>query len=151
QADTMSYAIKLQDLSKNIKNVLPSEMSFVDIYKQIGQKEQELEKRRAERTKQRNLERLLLNQEYLKNGPPDSVRNHQQAIDNLRDEPIRDRDLQVHWVEYWKKLSIPSACTSLVLLGIPLGLFARRSARGLGLGLGLLVAAIFWGGLLIGQ
>jgi len=151
QAQELSYVIKIKDLTRNIRNTLPSEMSFIDIYKRIVQKETEVQKQRKETLNKANAEIVLLSQDYLSGTPQGTMMARVQNISSLRDQPVRDRDLQIHWVEYWKKLSIPAACTTLVFLGIPLGLFARKSARGLGLGLGLVVAAIFWGGLLFGQ
>jgi len=150
-ADNMTYAIKLKDLSRNIKNVLPSEMSFVDIYKNIEVKEQEVTRRLDDLQQKLNLEKLLFMQDYQNSPVNNQLALRLQNVDSMQKTNFKDRDLQLHWVEYWKKLSIPSACTTLVLLGIPLGLFAKKSAKGLGIGLGLVVAAFFWGGLLLGQ
>lgn len=80
------------------------------------------------------------------------------ALQSAREELTRiqrqrpfDRSLQVYRLEYHKKFSIPFAALSFVILAFPLGLFSRRSGRGVGFGIGLLIATVYWSMLIAGQ
>ncbi len=47
-------------------------------------------------------------------------------------------------VEYHKKFSIPFACFSLGLIGIPLGMMVKQSGKMIGLGIGLAVIVVYY-------
>lgn len=69
----------------------------------------------------------------------------------LEGRPIRDRSLDIYRLEYYKKFSIPAGALAFVFLAFPLGARARKSGRGVGFGVGLLVSLAYWGLLIGGQ
>ena len=54
-----------------------------------------------------------------------------------------------YYIEFQKCFSIPAACLFVVLIGAPLGMVSKRSGKGGGFGLSLIIIAIYYG-LLIG-
>lgn len=60
-----------------------------------------------------------------------------------------DRTLQIYWIEFWKKIAIPLACLTFIVLGFPIALGAKHNGRAVGFGIGVLLSVIYWG-MLIG-
>ena len=54
-------------------------------------------------------------------------------------------------VEFHKKLSIPFACLTFVLIGAPLGIRARRSGKGAGFGISMILIFIYYVFIILGQ
>lgn len=75
----------------------------------------------------------------------------EEELDRIERQRPFDRSLQVYRLEYHKKFSIPFAALSFVILAFPLGLFSRRSGKGVGFGIGLLIATVYWSMLIAGQ
>jgi len=46
---------------------------------------------------------------------------------------------------------VPFGCLAFIVFAFPVGVFAKRSGRSVGFGIGLLVSIIYWGMLLAGQ
>jgi lipopolysaccharide export system permease protein len=55
-----------------------------------------------------------------------------------------NRSIDKYGVEIQKKYSIPFACVIFVLLGVPLGLTARRGSAGIALGISLLIIVVYY-------
>src|SRR5262249_45087395 len=49
-----------------------------------------------------------------------------------------------YWIEFNRRLALPSACLVLVLIGIPLGLSARKGGRGAGFVLTIVLVFIYY-------
>lgn len=54
-------------------------------------------------------------------------------------------------VEYHKKLAIPFACLAFGLIGVPLGMMVKRSGKMIGFGIGLVLCAVYYLLLQVGQ
>jgi lipopolysaccharide export system permease protein len=174
-ADTMRYNILLEDITIAIRSPGPREMSARDVRAAIAEKEAAIEPRMLEWRDRRDA--VLARIEALDEGepgaaPPATTTDDEEtpspaetggeeraaALETARDELSRierqrpfDRSLQVYRLEYHKKFSIPFAALSFVILAFPLGLFSRRSGRGVGFGIGLLIATVYWSMLIAGQ
>ena len=64
---------------------------------------------------------------------------------------VHDRSLQIYELEFQKKIALPFACLSFVVLAFPVGLFTKRSGRTVGFGIGVLVSVLYYGLLFAGQ
>ncbi len=49
------------------------------------------------------------------------------------------RDIALYWIELYKKLSQPFSCIVFVIAGAPVGISYRRSARGIGFGISIII------------
>ncbi len=72
-----------------------------------------------------------------------------ESSDRQREFYERQRDR--YWVEIHKKWSIPFACIAFVLIGIPLGVMARRGGAVLSFGIALLFFVLYWISLILGE
>jgi LPS export ABC transporter permease LptF len=55
-----------------------------------------------------------------------------------------DRDVALSWVELYKKTSIPFSCLVFVIMGAPVGITYRRSAKGIGFGISIAIFFIYY-------
>jgi len=154
-AGTMRYNILLQDITVAIRSPGPREMSARDVLEEIRYKEEALSLRTSEWRGElalRKAESQTAWMDYLRGSLDIDVpqRISQDTVRITKQKPF-DRSLQVHRLEYHKKYSIPFAAVSFVFLAFPLGLYSRRSGRGVGFGTGLLVATVYWALLIGGQ
>lgn len=154
-AGTMRYNILLQDITVAIRSPGPREMSARDVLEEIRYKEEALSLRTSEWRGElalRKAESQTAWMDYLRGSLDIDVpqRISQDTVRITKQRPF-DRSLQVHRLEYHKKYSIPFAAVSFVFLAFPLGLYSRRSGRGVGFGTGLLVATVYWALLIGGQ
>ncbi len=62
-----------------------------------------------------------------------------------------ERQIDQYWVEIHKKYSIPAACIVFVLVGLPLGVMARRGGFGIAASLSLGFFVIYWASLIGGE
>jgi lipopolysaccharide export system permease protein len=62
-----------------------------------------------------------------------------------------ERNVAYFWVELFKKASIPFSCLAFVFIGAPLGISYRRSARGIGFGISLIIFFIYYIFSMLGQ
>lgn len=62
-----------------------------------------------------------------------------------------DGQIGRYMVEVHKKYSIPAACFFFVLVGVPLGVLAKRGGFGVGAGLSLAFFIVYWGFLIGGE
>jgi len=68
-----------------------------------------------------------------------------------RQREIYERQRDRYWVEIHKKWSIPFACIAFVLIGIPLGVMARRGGAVLSFGIALFFFVLYWVSLILGE
>ncbi len=62
-----------------------------------------------------------------------------------------ERQIDQYWVEIHKKYSIPAACVVFVLVGLPLGVMARRGGFGIAATLSLGFFILYWACLIGGE
>ena len=62
-----------------------------------------------------------------------------------------DRSLSLHWLEFYKKFSIPFGAFTFIFLAVSLGLMAKRSGQTVGFIFGLFISVIYWVLLVGGQ
>ena len=70
---------------------------------------------------------------------------------NERLIPIYNRETNKYKVETHKKFSVPFACIIFVLLGMPLGILAKKSNMGISVSISLGIFIIYWGFLILGE
>jgi len=158
-ADSMDYNVALAGFADFSSAIGPREMSSIDVLAAIRQKESAL----ALRINQRSVELFdrgaELASDYLQrsisasnlNGSLARLRPGAEALVALKARPLRDQNLDIYRLEYYKKFSIPAGALFFVFLAFPLGLRAHRSGRVSGFGIGLLVAVAYWAMLIGGQ
>ncbi len=155
-AERMVYNILLQDITVAIRSPGPREMSARDVRRAIEDKESEYDPRFevwAVDLAARHIGAGLALVDGLAGDIAMLERSRllaQESVERARQRPY-DRSLQVFRIEYHKKFSIPFAALSFVVLAFPLGLFSKRSGRGVGFGIGLLISTLYWAMLIGGQ
>lgn len=164
-ARSMVYNVLLRDITFSVRSPGPREMSSVDVYAVIRDKRADLQERRRAQEEQLARRRAGLYADYLGasgigvygdagTGPPPTPAELGARLDAIaRDagREIRDRSLQIYWIEFHKKFSIPFACLAFTVFAFPVGLLTRRSGRSVGFAVGLMVAVIYWAMLIAGQ
>ncbi len=163
ESEEMIYNILLSDISFSISSPGPREMSSVDVYAAIQEKRQELQEKIA--IHQTDVAKSLfdLRSRYYalvedtginQRSSPQLARSVDAAYeeyDTLKQKTIRDRSLHTYELDFNRKFSLPFGCLVFIVFAFPVGLFAKRSGRSVGFGVGLLVSIIYWGMLLAGQ
>ena len=162
-SESMQYNILLKDITFNIRNPGPREMSSVDVWDVIQDRRGTLDARRADQRALVDNLRLRLAQEYaygierVYNGSTTVGRITEDLTATLAQvsqeaaRPIVDRTLQNYELEFHKKFSIPFACLTFIIFAFPVGLMTRRAGRAVGFGIGLLVSTLYWTMLIAGQ
>lgn len=157
EAETLNYNILLQDITIALRNPGPREMSAFDVLADIRAREAAFAPRVAD-WERRSAVALAEAAWVVRPGgggiSDERAANTRSAVERvaqLANDPPVDRTLQIYRLEYHKKFSIPLAAVSFVILAFPLGLFSRRSGRGVGFGIGLLIATAYWAMLIAGQ
>lgn len=154
-AEVMRYNILLEDITVALRSPGPREMSARDVYREIEAKRADFLPRFDAWKRDVGLESARLGIIALQTAR--GTHTESSAIETARDVRRRtrqqphDRSLQIYRLEYHKKYSIPFAALSFVFLAFPLGLFSKRSGRGVGFGIGLLIATTYWALLIGGQ
>jgi lipopolysaccharide export system permease protein len=154
-AEIMRYNILLEDITVALRSPGPREMSVRDVQRAIEEKRSEFDPRYSAWRSELALEsaRLgILAAEVAQNqrDPATAAEASREVSRRVRQQPY-DRSLQIYRLEYHKKYSIPFAALSFVFIAFPLGLFSKRSGRGVGFGIGLLIATSYWALLIGGQ
>lgn len=160
-ADTMTYNMILSQMASSISSA-PSarEMSSKDLIKLIDQKQERLDEKLDQYDYRMRRNKYYLHETYremidkIQSGRWRKDNNLEIRFSNLNEERTRvieDFSLKIDELELHKKFSIPLGCLTFVLLAFPIGLFAKRSGRSLGFGIGIFIAAIYWGLLVVGN
>ncbi len=164
-AASMVYNVLLRDITFSVRSPGPREMSSVDVYAVIREKRAELAERRRTHEASVARERSALYRDYLSAsrmgvygedgaGRPPTPAELGARLESLQrsdSRVIRDRSLQIYWIEFHKKFSIPFACLAFTVFAFPVGLLTRRSGRSVGFAVGLMVAVVYWAMLIAGQ
>ena len=66
-----------------------------------------------------------------------------------RSKDISDQSLRIYLLEFHKKFSHPFSCVFFIIFAFPVGLFAKRSGKVLGFGIGVIMSGIYWGMLFV--
>jgi len=163
ESDEMIYNILLSDISFSVSNPGPREMSTVDVYAAI------LEKRKILRQKneahQINVSKSRFEAKTKYYSLVEDTGINGRASPQLRsvleasfkeflemsETKIRDRTLHTYELDLNRKFSLPFGCLVFIVFAFPVGIFAKRSGRSVGFGIGLLVSIVYWGMLIAGQ
>lgn len=160
QASSMQYNLLLRDVTSSMHTPGPHEMSSVDVYQVILEKQKALDQRRADHYRMVREKKYKLVQQYASYlyksdfKPPrlrDNLTTEIQQLLQDEDRQIKDRSLEIWKLEFYQKFSIPFSCLPFVILAFPLGTFSRRSGKSIGFGIGLLLTIIYWGMLFAGR
>ena len=148
----MIYNILLKNISFSIRNLTPREMSSVDVYRSIKEKEIKIN---AVLLKNNNeIEKLKFNlfSEYYSPEPSieilESIYNN---INKKEKKSFKDRNLQIYKLEFNKKFAVPIACLVFLYFSVPISLNSRKNSRSMGFGIGLFVSIFYWSLLFAGQ
>ncbi|MBA7652125.1 hypothetical protein ES703_59954 [subsurface metagenome] len=162
-SESMIYNILLKNISVSFINPGPREMSSVDVWREIQVKRKNLREKKMEHAEKirRSLYELAMEVRYQKDqlrsqgklsssGPKNLSRILADYEKNKRLK-VSDRNLRLYKLEYYKKYSIPISCLIFIIFAFPVGLFARKSGRSVGFGIGLFMSALYWGLLFMGH
>jgi lipopolysaccharide export system permease protein len=153
-ADYLQYIVSQEDIVQTVYNAGPREMSSVDVKREIIIKESALNEK-VEAEKRNASARAFDLEEALRTGQQSSrmetlSSQWQQSVNTLRDM-LNDHSLSIYRLEYFKKFSIPFGAICFVLVAVAIGLMANKSGQTVGFIIGICMAALYWGLLLIGQ
>jgi lipopolysaccharide export system permease protein len=156
-ASFLRYWVPQEDMIQAVSSITPSQMSSIDVFREIRVKERNLVERINDRNRQTMSQALSL-EAILRRGPNRESWNRRtnQAASFLREYQIaadikKDRSLSIYRLEFYKKFSIPFGAFSFVFLAVPLGLLAKKSGQTVGFIFGLLIAVLYWAMLIGGQ
>ncbi|MBN2736358.1 MAG: LptF/LptG family permease [Spirochaetales bacterium] len=142
-------------------NPTPYEMAFVDVLKEVRNKEIKLAERRMSQFERiqfakydlameiqyasqlGSLSRMMLNQRN------SSIQRSYDAYLRETEKKVEDNSLRNYRVELYKKFSHPFSCVVFIIFAFPIGLMARKSGRIIGFGIGVLMSAFYWGMLFV--
>ncbi len=162
-ARSMLYNLLLRNISATFINPGPREMSSVDVWREMRVMRGKLaETRREERFKgDRALYQVAMELRMVRDMQAQSaalaaerlplMQEQLRVFRRSRERHITDRNLQLYELEFQKKFSIPITCLVFIVFAFPVGLYARRSGRAVGFGVGLFMAAFYWGLLFVGH
>ncbi len=163
RSSKMIYNILLKNITLSIQNPTASEMSSVDLSALIQRERGELADRRSRHMVDVAKQRFRLTADYrsfVRRMNAGTLSDPQQARKDLDKQlttlqaaekrTFSSRILQINELELYKKFSIPFACVIFTIFAFPVALFARRSGRVVGFGIGVLVSVIYWAMLLAG-
>jgi lipopolysaccharide export system permease protein len=153
----LRYWVPQEDMIQAVSSITASQMSSLDVYREIKVKEQNLAVRTNERDRVTMAQALSL-ESILRRGPNRDSWNRRanQTASFLREYQItadikKDRSLLIYRLEFYKKFSIPFGAFSFVFLAVPLGLLAKKSGQTVGFIFGILIAVLYWALLIGGQ
>jgi lipopolysaccharide export system permease protein len=156
-ASFLQYLISNEDIFQAVMSVSPREMSSRDVRKATKQKTTDVNIRANER-KGRLVVQAANLENTLRKGPPgdswsrkpSNITSFQREVQTLAGI-YKDRSLTLHVIEYHKKFSVPFGAFFFVFLAVSLGLMAKKSGQTVGFIFGIIIAAIYWSMLFIGQ
>jgi lipopolysaccharide export system permease protein len=154
-ADSMVYNLLLKDISISMVSPGPAEKSFLDVWEDIRERRLELqsqEERHEELVQKLRFQLMGEIRAALKIQDSEDLQRLSQLARDLRREesrPVLDRNLQAYSLEFHRKFAAPLSCLAFIILAFPVGLYARRSGRALGFGVGVVMSGLYWGLLLV--
>jgi lipopolysaccharide export system permease protein len=160
-ADKMIYNILLKNISVSMVNPGPAEQSSVDVWQAINNMKMRFLER--EQRREENLRRLryrlameiraalsvIRTETGIDANRRESLQRIYTDIQNEKNRTIFDRKLQSYLLEFQRKFASPLSCLAFIIFAFPVGLFARRSGRAVGFGVGIIMSGIYWGMLLV--
>jgi lipopolysaccharide export system permease protein len=153
----LRYRIKFEDLNQNANTISAREMSSLDVWRSIREKETTMNRSLRERNNKTIAAALEL-ESALRKGPGSREwRNRDNLLSAFNREfqvsrAIKnDRNLLIFRVEFYKKFSIPFGSLSFIFLAVPLGFLSKKSGQARGFILGILISVAYWALLLGGQ
>ena len=160
-AESLVYNLLLKDISVSMINPGPAEKSSADVWIEIQEKKLELQEK--EENKRKNLGRIQLELamqiretlETMRKGTEltenqlGGLRNVLNKLEKEAARPVFFRELQTYSLEFHRKFSSPLSCAVFIFFAFPVGLFARRSGKSVGFGIGIIMSAVYWSLLLI--
>ncbi|MCD6122585.1 MAG: LptF/LptG family permease [Spirochaetales bacterium] len=157
------YNILIKDTNYSIGSIGPAEMSSLDVWKEIEKKSEKLKKSkitnkikieklryRLKLTVEKAIDSAILNGVYDKKTEKGIISLYNN-FKKTKTRKITDRSLRLYQLEFYKKYAIPLACFIFIFFAFPAGLFARKSGRAVGFGVGLLVSFAYWSMLFLGH
>ncbi|MBN1698701.1 MAG: LptF/LptG family permease [Spirochaetales bacterium] len=139
----------------------PREMTSLDVWLSIVEKNEVLSRRKVEQKEKviKLLYDLAQEVRYADErgrAAGDAYRQRENNLENVynqlnqeRAKKISDQDLRMYLLEFHKKFSHPFSCVIFIIFAFPVGLFARRSGKIVGFGIGVIMAGIYWGMLFV--
>ena len=163
RADSMEYNILLRDVSGALGAAGPTEMSSVDLRREIRSMQVRLETEGEQRADTRESERYRLLAEVAAAertvaadpGRLPDERDRIAAITTGFERSLRrtasERTVHTYLLELHKKYAIPLACLAFMALALPAGLLARRAGRTFGFLVGICLCFLYWTLLTVGE
>jgi lipopolysaccharide export system permease protein len=160
-AEVMEYNLPLKDIGSFLISPGPFEMSSVDVLSEVRGLQRQLRMRNEKIDE--NISKLQLNlvsevrasMEELRRGLPLSAKRKSAmekamaAVQRERERPRFDRNLQSYLLEFHRKLASAFSCVVFIVFSFPMGLYARKSGRMVGFGIGAVMSGVYWGLLLV--
>ena len=156
-SDFLRYWVPEDDIIQAIHSIGPNQMSSLDLRREILVMNQE-HNRNMDNRYNRVMTNALQLEDSLRRGPGDQEWNRR---DNYYNAFYREKQsslltrsnmrLSIYRLEYHKKFSIPFGALSFVFLAVPLGLLAKKSGQTVGFILGLIISALYWSIIWVGQ
>jgi lipopolysaccharide export system permease protein len=148
----MIYNILLKNISFSIRNLTPREMSSIDVYNSIRQKEEK--QNNSVSLNERQIETQISNLLSMYNSENISFKDLQNTYNDIINKSKKiftDRNLQIYRIEFNKKFAVPIACLIFLYFSFPISLSSRKSGKTMGFGIGLFVSIFYWSLLFTGQ
>ncbi len=154
--EKMTYYLNFSDQMGQITDMSPSKMTSRELLHRIKEREIEFEKLRL--TLYNRKMNVIEEKNNLLASPNSHQANISEQIDSLnleiqrieREKPI-DFYLQYYRAEFHKKIALSISSVILALIAFPLSFMKIKHGRLFGFGLSLLVAALYWAMLFVGQ
>ena len=70
------------------------------------------------------------------------IKTNSAELISIREKAIEESVPYFYYVEFYKFISIPAACLFMVLIGAPLGIVGKRSGKGFGFGISVIVPSV---------
>ena len=160
-AEIMEYNLPLKDIGSFLISPGPFEMSSVDVLAEIRDLQRDLLVRNEKI--QENIRRLQLDlvsevraalvdlrtASAVSGERRKAMEKALSSIQRERERPRFDRNLQSYLLEFHRKFASAFSCIAFIVFAFPIGLYARKSGRAVGFGVGVVMSGIYWGMLLV--
>ncbi|MDR2964719.1 MAG: LptF/LptG family permease [Treponema sp.] len=155
--DLLQYWVSNEDIIQNPAPITAREMSSRDVHSSIKDKRIALD-RRVNSRKMRLMTHTVNLENVLRGGPQSSNWNSKtnniatlsrelQSLEAVKD----DRTITIYVIELFRKFAVPFGAFCFVFLSVSLGLMAKKSGSTMGFIFGVIISAIYWSMLYVGQ